>query len=1368
MGMIVTDLQPDNAKREGSERAKEPVLLHEFFEKQVLLRPDHPAIEFGGQSVTYLQLDEQANAIANTLRGRGVKAETLVALYMPKSCRLFAALLGVLKAGAGYVPIDTKFPVERTRAILEDASVAIVISEGKSAQALAPHVAAEVVDLDRETLCASSSADLTVTGTSNDTCYVIYTSGSTGTPKGVVIEHRNAVNFVRAMHKVYGINERDRVYQGFSIAFDASVEETWAALSLGGTLVVPSEEVSRSTLDSAEFITSRQVTVFSTVPSFLALMKPDLPSVRVLILGGEACPPDLVSRWSRPNLRILNTYGPTEATVVATIADCLPNQPVTIGRAMPGYEVFVLDEKLLPVNTGESGELYIAGDSVARGYLNRSGLTAERFIRYPSVKDGETSKRLYRTFDLVRLGLDDCLEFIGRADGQVKIRGFRVELSEIECLLAEHPSIALAAAKVVDSAGSGEIAAYVVLAEGVVDLDREAVSALLRSRLPEYMVPKYLDILDVLPPATSGKLDRKALPAPQRLLSKSTEVVVLPESKLQRVIAAEWERALLVAPISIRADFFLDVGGHSLVAAKIVTALREKLAANQISVRDLYEHRTIEKLALHLESIGVTADNAAQANTITVPVALPRLPRTRWLYATFQLLGVIALYGVISAPFVFAVIIIQKAWGGEVDWVVAAQLATVIGFMVWPSWLALSIAIKWIVIGRYKAGRYPVWGFYYFRWWLVSRFQPLSWSQMFVGTPLMSLYYRSMGARIGMHCTIGSSLCTAFDLVEIGDNTSVGVDTHLLGYRVEDGYLVLGNVKIGRDCFVGTHCCLGLNVAMHDGAKLDDLSLLSDDMIIAEGEGRRGSPAEKAEVLVPAPHKKPWRGAGFVFGLIHLALIYAMGYVLIASSIPAIALMGYTLYVSGPLPAIAVSFAAVPVSILWYLQLVVLVKDLAIGKIHPRNYNVYSFGYLRYWFMNYLLNNTRQIVLPLYATVYLPRFLRHLGAKIGYRVEISTVMHAMPDLLEIDDESFLADACIVGSNRIYGGTLEVRSNKIGKRTFVGNSALVPSGINLGDNGLIGVMSTPPAGVDRTPDGTRWLGSPGFALPSTQQVSCFTAQQTFEPGRFAILRRALVELLRVMLPGFVIMASIDLFCVSIVTLYRSVPLLEAISVIPVIATLLSFMSIACVAYLKQIFVGQFVSTVKPLWSSYVWFNEVVNALYEAVAAPALTPLLGTPFASWFMRMLGCKIGRWVFLESTLFSEFDLVQIGDQAAINMGCTIQPHLFEDRVMKADSIVIGPGCSIGNMAVILYNTEMQARSSLGPLSVLMKGEGLPALSRWYGIPTQPVIDGDAYDRASDDIAPSLQPQMPAGLLEPVIPMEELDNSLLAAAPSH
>jgi non-ribosomal peptide synthetase-like protein len=332
-------------------------------------------------------------------------------------------------------------------------------------------------------------------------------------------------------------------------------------------------------------------------------------------------------------------------------------------------------------------------------------------------------------------------------------------------------------------------------------------------------------------------------------------------------------------------------------------------------------------------------------------------------------------------------------------------------------------------------------------------------------------------------------------------------------------------------------------------------------------------------------------------------------------------------------------------------------------------------------------------------------------------------MYIMPDLLTLGEGSFLADACIVGGHRIFRGAIDICSNTVGRRTFIGNSAFVPATIDVGDNGLIGVMSTPPADITRTPDGTRWLGSPGFELPLTQKVTSFGDEQTFNPTHKLFFARMSIEIMRILLPGFVAAGDLLLFCAAIVHGYKTLPLWAIVVIAPVLALVLSIVAIVVVGVLKMLLMGTFKPTIKPLWCSYVWLNEVVNGLYETIAAAAMTPLMGTPFISPCLRIMGCKIGRWVFLETTLFSEFDLVHIGDYAALNLGSTIQTHLFEDRVMKSDYLRIGPECSVGNMTVILYGTAMQRRSSLAPLSLLMKGETLPAGTRWSGIPTRPVV---------------------------------------------
>ncbi|MGH1352049.1 MAG: amino acid adenylation domain-containing protein, partial [Methyloligellaceae bacterium] len=749
-------------------------LLHELFEIQAATRSNHVAVEAGNDRMTYAELDKYSNQIAQYLRNKGVKPGVLVGIYLTKSVRLYAAILGVLKAGAGYIPIDPKFPMERVNDILTDSEALLAISEGDIADELIASVDISLVRLDQEKEQISMEPVKPILPHSiglkgSDVCYVIYTSGSTGHPKGVMIEHRNALSFVSSLSTVYHLTQNERIYQGFSVAFDASVEEIWAAFSLGGTLVVPEEAISRSPLDTARFIEENNITFFSTIPTFLAMIDHEMPSLTTLILGGEVCTPELVQRWARPGCRMLNTYGPTETTVIATWAECYPDKPVTIGTPIPGYEAYVLDKDQKPVRMGEVGELYVGGPGVARGYCNRADLTAERFVQNP-FKPTTAGDRVYRTFDLVRVNEQGQIEFVGRSDGQIKIRGFRVELPEIESVLIEQENIRAAAVRVVEKDGIKDLAAYVVTDHA---LNRSEISESIRARLPEYMIPKYLDIVSALPLTNSGKVDRDALPAPVEPLLSLNREIIMPSSQMEQDVLEAWKKCLGLDTISVEDDFFDDLQGHSLAAAKVTSELRIKLGNSSLSVRDVYRNRTIRDYAKALESnssqLKTDGKDGDKPDKSLAQVQFENVPV--WERCTVYILQAFSLliyYGILFAPVAYATTISFKVYTGAMTWGDAAWLSTILAFAWWPAMLVLSIIVKWTVIGRFKPGRYPVWGLYYYRWWLVTLVQKLNWAEVFVGTPLMNIYYRSMGASIGRNVVLDTNLCNAFDVVSVG------------------------------------------------------------------------------------------------------------------------------------------------------------------------------------------------------------------------------------------------------------------------------------------------------------------------------------------------------------------------------------------------------------------------------------------------------------------------------------------------------------------------------------------------------------------------------------------------------------------------
>src|ERR1051325_8125893 len=401
-------------------------LLHQLFEAQTDARPDHVAIECGDVRLTYRELDRSANRLAQHLRKFRVGRGSCVALLLERSADVFVALLAVMKAGAAYVPLDPDCPPERVKYILCDCKVRAVLTTTALATRCGKTPARVIrLDRDRKTIARCSAARLVSAkggARPNDLCYVIYTSGSTGRPKGVQVEHRSVCNFVRGEGRLFGVRPSDRVYQGLSIAFDASVEEVWLAFFAGATLVVATPEIARSGPDLARHLTAARITVVSTVPTPFSMLEEDVPTLRLLIFGGEACPPDLVRRWAKPGRRIINTYGPTEATVTATSAELDPNKPVTLGRPLPNYFAYVLDDSLQPLPPGEPGELHIGGIGLARGYVGRPDLTREKFLANPFAKNGE-APRIYKTGDRVRWTADGELEFLGRVDSQVKLRG---------------------------------------------------------------------------------------------------------------------------------------------------------------------------------------------------------------------------------------------------------------------------------------------------------------------------------------------------------------------------------------------------------------------------------------------------------------------------------------------------------------------------------------------------------------------------------------------------------------------------------------------------------------------------------------------------------------------------------------------------------------------------------------------------------------------------------------------------------------------------------------------------------------------------------------------------------------------------------
>ncbi|WP_354670630.1 amino acid adenylation domain-containing protein [Amycolatopsis solani] len=530
-------------------------------EAQVRRNPDAPAVVAGADSLTYGELDAAANRVARVLRDRGAAPETVVALLLPRSADLVIAQLAVVKTGAAFLPIDPGYPAERIRYMLDDAN--------------------PVLTLDELPESTRDGSPLGVEVRPENAAYVIYTSGSTGRPKGVVVSHAGLGTLVANTVAAYQVGPGDRVLQYVSPSFDASILELCASLMTGAALVVtPPGPLLGDQL--RDVLAAGRVTHALIPPAALATVEdPDLPDFRTVVVGGDVCPPDLVAKWA-PGRRMLNMYGPTEATVVSPVSEPLEvGAGVTIGQALRHTRAYVLDDRLQPVPPGVAGELYVASPGLARGYLGRPGLTASRFVANPA------GGRMYRTGDLVRRTRAGELEFLGRTDDQVKIRGFRIELGEVESALRAHP--ALTAAVVLakpDPAGQKRLVAYVTGEVTAADL-----RTFLGQRLPEHLVPSAFVVLDALPVNASGKLDRAALPEPDG----ETADYVAPESPEEQLIADIWSEVLGVPRVGLGDDFFA-LGGHSVLAAKVRMRLQAAFGVD-LSLPVLFQTTTVAALA---------------------------------------------------------------------------------------------------------------------------------------------------------------------------------------------------------------------------------------------------------------------------------------------------------------------------------------------------------------------------------------------------------------------------------------------------------------------------------------------------------------------------------------------------------------------------------------------------------------------------------------------------------------------------------------------------------------------------------------------------------------------------------------------------
>ncbi len=1319
-------------------------------------RPNHPALLWEKRAVSYAELDARSEALAAELAELGAKRGAVVGLHLPRGADLLIAQAAIAKSGAAWLPLDASTPPHRVELCLKAAGAAgLIASPAWSPASPDFPVPCWTIDnlLDRSASGARRISRQAACPT--DSAYVIYTSGSTGQPKGIVVTHRSICHFLRSENAMLGVRDDDIVYQGFSLAFDMSFEEIWISYLVGATLWIAPADCTTDPEAIAAAAAANRISVIHAVPTLMGLIDDPLPTVRLINLGGEACPESLVTRLARPGRRLFNTYGPTEATVSASLAELEPGRPVTIGRPLPNYGIVLLDGDGRPTANGDVGEIGLFGPGVAVGYLGQPELTADKFIANPLARCPDEA-RLYRTGDLGKIDASGELVYLGRADGQVKVRGFRVELGEIEGAIAAEAGVAAAAVTLRPLGGIEQLVGFIAPSqEGAPRAPAQWVAELRKSlgqRLPKYMLPAHFEFVRELPRLTSGKIDRKVLrdmpigkggkgdsphlcEAPGGPFRQMGTVPFSPRSAEEGDLFAALGNLFPGQALASELDFFDDLGGHSLLVARLVSRLRDDRRYASLSIQDIYRQRRLEQIAARMKEVGLNAGPVSN-----LPCSLRgeerqvgNLPHARrWLCGIAQAVIIPWLMLLNIGTWLLPFFVYHFFTGDEGDSIPLAAVYSVLAFLL--AELALfpaAIAGKWTVAWRLKAGRYPLWGWTYFRWWLADRLCQLPRVDLLSGTPLLSWFLRALGAKIGDDVVIDSMYVRAADLLAVDSGASIGTAVHIGNARVERGMLILGPVRVGRDAVVDSYAVLQNDTSVGDNGRLGGLSSLSAGRRVPAGEQWEGSPARRVDrpwkPLPPRPRAgrlaRAARVAFFVFaGMAVAALFFMMvfpGFILIdwldqntlnLDENKATPLLAFAFYF----------FLSIPASLVLITATILLaggLRRLLLPPLKAGVYSLHSLAYCRNWLLNRVLDSSLDVLHGVYASTFAGAWLRLMGAKVGRHAEVSTVVGIVPELLALGDDTFIADGVMLGDEEQRGGWMVLRPTAIGDRSFVGNGAYVSDGADVPCDVLIGVQTRTPDNAQMRP-GQTWMGSPALRLPAREPIERFHESLTFRPRWTRKFARAAIEALRIVLPLAFVIASGYLIIQLVMPLAEDEDWFGMTNALGLAGVLYGLGSFLLVVALKWLLVGRYRPRGADVDAVRLAERGGNECLRIAGRAESAEPSSRHAAVALGLADVGGEDRPGRYLDTTDLTEFDCVSIGDGAELNGWCGPQTHLFEDRVMKIGRVEIEAGASIGESSTVLYDTRVGQRVVLGPLTLVAKGERLPPNTAWEGSP--------------------------------------------------
>ncbi|MFD1159565.1 Pls/PosA family non-ribosomal peptide synthetase [Roseovarius aestuarii] len=1339
-----------------------PSRFHELFERRCRrfagTASQQIAIDHGGQTCTYADLLARANRLARFLGARGVRAGSKVALLLDRSVDLYALILALSKLDAAYVPLDASFPPDRTGFVVRDSGAdAIITLRGLAGQVGAMPVPVVALDDHAEEIGGLPSGPVIPATAGFDPdplAYIVYTSGSTGVPKGVPIRQSSLCNFLTIAGKLYGFRPADRVYQQLTVAFDFSVEEIWLPLIAGATLVPAPARTKLAGDDLHEFLMANRITALCCVPTLLATLEPDLPLLRLLLVSGETCPADVIDPWFRPGRRILNLYGPTETTVTATWCVLEPGRGITIGGPLPSYSVVILDPDTgHPVGRGSAGEICIGGIGVSDGYLNRPERTQQAFIPDFLGLPHNSGARIYRTGDLGRLTDTNEVEYLGRIDTQVKLRGYRIELGEIEAVARGVDGVGQAVADLRDLEGSGAaLVAYVTPERFGDSVDVAQLDMVMRASLPSYMTPDFYEQIDTLPMLASGKVDRKALPAPTTVRRGATTAnMVEPRTVFEAELAQLLADVLMIPQVSVEADFFDDFGADSLKLAAYVTAIRKKLGIRRVSMRKLYEHTSIAALAALLEDEAQKAGiDTGAATRVAGDTAAPEQGAMRrsdqhkdapYVATGFACVATGVAQVLVYAAAVFAVVfggVLGYGWAQGADGLTALYLrAAITTCLVFFGTAAGLIATKWAVIGRFTTRPIPLWSLGYLRFWIARQAIQANPLNLFAGTPLYASYLRLLGVKVGRDTVILSPPPVCTDLVSIGARSTLRQDVVFPGYTVRDGYVYPGMIDIGQDVLICDAVVLDIDSGIGDGSQIGTTSCLLEGQKVPAVKTYQGSPAEQATSSFDRvePHPPSARRKA-VFSVVHL-----MSLSLITLPVAAIcAVIAVDIGISfdfpfyaipgGRLINLAISAAALYFGGVLLAMLVVLAvpRILNLFVIPEVSHPIYGMQYELVRTIERLSNNrllntifgdSSMIVYWLSAVGYDLSRTTQTGSNFGVDQR-----HHSPFLCRFDRNTLISDGLRMLNKETSATAFRLRQVSMPPDTYVGNDVHYPADARLGENCLIATKAALPIdGVERRNVGL--LGSPSFEIPRSvardQRFDHYKRPGILEQRLRLKLRSNLITL------GLYMLRSWALTFVALLLAVGSLSMLGSASAGAVQTSLaLTFSSLAfvLVAALISIFCERAASGFRPLESRYCslydpdfWDHERYWKLsYNAF----LTVFNGTPMKPFFLRLQGARVGKHVFDDGAGLTEPSMTEIGDNCMLNFGSSLQCHSLEDGTFKSDRIILGARCTVGVGGFIHYGCTLQDDATLDADAFLMKGSLVEAGTRWSGNPAR------------------------------------------------